>query len=95
MLLTHGVKTVLSLKWTYQVPYLVWKIELTNLGTIRIDIRVNETNQALNPSLVISTGVWHHIAATFDGRFLRVYVDGISPSDGAKDLGATYYQRFD
>ena len=25
---------------------------------------------------VLKTGQWHHVAATFDGQFIKIYVDG-------------------
>jgi hypothetical protein len=37
----------------------------------------------------ISTGVWHHVAVTFDGSTMRAYVDGVASGTGAA-LGAMF-----
>ncbi len=40
-----------------------------------------ECDATINPAQVLD-GAWHHCAATFDGRMIRVYLDG-------KEIGAT------
>ena len=34
---------------------------------------------------------WHHLAATFDGKYIKQYFDGVLK--GTVDLGATYTIR--
>ena len=36
----------------------------------------------------LSNNTWHHLAATFDGRYIKQYLDGVL--GGTVDLGATY-----
>src|SRR5262249_7126146 len=35
-----------------------------------------DTSQANGSAAVISAGVWHHVAGTYDGTKLQLYVDG-------------------
>ncbi|MCH8044289.1 MAG: LamG domain-containing protein [Planctomycetes bacterium] len=50
-----------------------------NSGTIlSLGLNVNgyaECDAAINPSQILN-GRWHHCAATFDGKIMRVYLDG-------------------
>lgn len=45
--------------------------------------------QSLNPANVLTPNVWQHIAATYDGAFMRIYVNGAEvanrPQTGAID----------
>jgi|GEM_PF-1587001 len=44
---------------------------------------------ALTSGSAISTGVWHHIAATYDGSTLKIYVDGYLAGSGSWTNGIT------
>ena len=41
----------------------------------RLFVRIN--NAALNGTAVVADGSWHHVAGTYDGSELRLYVDGV------------------
>ena len=39
--------------------------------------KINDQWSFLGSDLnVLKTGQWHHVAATFDGQFIKIYVDG-------------------
>jgi len=38
-------------------------------------------------------GVWHHVAATYDGKSLRLYVDGVLSNETTKQSGTILYSE--
>ncbi|MBC8404603.1 MAG: PQQ-binding-like beta-propeller repeat protein [Planctomycetes bacterium] len=38
-----------------------------------------------------ATGSWHHVAATYDGKIMRLYVDGVQVGEGNEQSGAIHY----
>ncbi len=53
----------------------------------RLFIRVN--NASLNGTAVVADGTWHHVAGTYDGGELRLYVDGVLDASAAASAGAS------
>ncbi len=55
-------------------------------------IMIGGVYQALNPANILTPNVWQHVAATYDGAFMRIYVGGVEvankPQTGAIDLVA-------
>ncbi|MCB9224967.1 MAG: T9SS type A sorting domain-containing protein [Crocinitomicaceae bacterium] len=51
---------------------------LTNTHQFRVEIR----GWGLNATTALNDGVWHHVAATFDGTTVRLYVDGVEEAFG-------------
>jgi hypothetical protein len=59
--------------WSHQASY---SLELSN-GKMRFDIyQSGSSYHTVFGSTVLSTGVWHHVAAVFDGSQMQVYLDG-------------------
>ena len=54
---------------------------------------LNGANQPVNGATTITTGVWHHVAAVYDGTMIKVYLDGVldgsAPANFAPTNGAT------
>lgn len=52
-------------------------------------IMIGGVYSSLNPANVVSTNLWQHVAATYDGAFMRIYVNGVEvankPQTGAID----------
>lgn len=71
-------------------PYLVWKIGLTNTGKVVLDVRANSVNQQSVTSATISTGVYSFIVGTFDGRYMKIYINGVLDAGSVVDLGGVY-----
>ncbi|MBO9203397.1 T9SS type A sorting domain-containing protein [Niastella sp. MAH-29] len=46
-------------------------------------------NNDYNTNVVINDGVWHHVAATYDGTTVKVYIDGTLAGSSAKSLNTT------
>lgn len=68
-----------------------WKIWSDNVNLIaRVHANGNQ-NSASTLLSGISPG-WHHLALTFDGRYIRLYVDG--EQKALNDLGAVYPVTF-
>lgn len=55
-------------------------------------IMIGGVYQTLNPANVLTANVWQHVAATYDGAFMRIYVNGAEvanrPQTGAIDAVA-------
>jgi len=72
-------------------PYLIWKIGLESSDSgvtyhFRLDIRCTNTgNQVVTSNINVEAGVWYYIVGTFDGRYLKIYQDGVLY--GTVDLG--------
>lgn len=52
-------------------------------------VMIGGVYQTLNPANVLTTNSWQHVAATYDGAFMRIYVNGVEvgnkPQTGAID----------
>ena len=60
------------------------------------ELRMQESGG--NTDLAVSTtdvndGIWHHVAGTFDGTNLRIYVDGILENTVAKAFNVPFYSN--
>ncbi len=47
-------------------------------------IMIGGVYKTLNPANVLAAGVWQHVAATYDGAFMRIYVNGIQVASQAQ-----------
>lgn len=46
-------------------------------GIVNFNLGNGWWNELSSPSYSVTTGVWHHIAATYDGSTMKIYVDGV------------------
>jgi hypothetical protein len=69
----------------------IWSIAFVNGTSLRFRLRAgaSATELATSPSSLFG-GAWYHIAATYDGQRMRLYVNGALMADGAK-TGAVAY----
>jgi RHS repeat-associated protein len=55
-----------------------FELSVTNSGKLRLDTYQSPTAYTpLVGGITITAGVWHHVAAVFDGSQVRLYVDGV------------------
>jgi Concanavalin A-like lectin/glucanases superfamily len=47
-------------------------------------IMIGGVYQTLNPANVLWSNVWQHVAATYDGAFMRIYVNGVEVANRAQ-----------
>ncbi|HVE56299.1 MAG TPA: LamG-like jellyroll fold domain-containing protein, partial [Pyrinomonadaceae bacterium] len=47
-------------------------------------IMIGGTYQILNPANVLTTNTWQHVVATYDGAFMRIYVNGVEVGSRAQ-----------
>jgi len=73
-----------------QIPY---GYRLTVDTNRKVHFAVDTTNKAwygagtyVTGSTVMSTGAWHHIVGTYDGEYVRVYVDGSLCGTGSQAI---------
>jgi hypothetical protein len=53
-----------------------WKISITPEGKIRWTVKTTAGVKDIDSRTVVSSGVYHHVLATFNGADLELYVDG-------------------
>jgi hypothetical protein len=56
--------------------------ELDKHGTIRLGIGA----EVLDAPVKVNDGKWHHVAATFDGTYARIHVDGVEQAQASRAL---------
>ena len=69
-------------------------MSISNTGAVRTRLSLSGTTQELESGAgVVSLGAWHHIASTWNGATLRVFVDGTelvsTPAAGVVDFDPT------
>lgn len=57
-------------------------------GKAVYSVNIGGTSQSVTGSVDLTPGTWYHLAGTFDGTTLRVYVDGIE--DGSQAAAGSY-----
>lgn len=62
-----------------------WRLHLNDNGTLAFSCNVESTTTGTNAvsTTIITDGSWHHVAGTFDGTFVKIYIDGILESQTA------------
>ncbi len=71
-----------------------WMISTLNGSRLRLRLRAGgSTDTLISPTGTLSTGVWTHVAATYDGSTMRLYRDGTEvasmPKTGVLDSSGT------
>ncbi|GGD62201.1 hypothetical protein GCM10010911_20130 [Paenibacillus nasutitermitis] len=46
---------------------------------------------AANSSTALSPGTWHHLVGTYDGSYVRIYVDGVLQGTGAQAISGSIH----
>jgi len=54
-----------------------WKIGLTKFGSLRFDVYSNQINSCAVYGGSLTVNKWYHIAGTFDGAYVRIFLDGV------------------
>jgi hypothetical protein len=58
----------------------------------RVELLLDANDSAgIKGNTVLTTGEWHHVAATWDGAYVRIYVDGVLDNTPAPRTGNTNY----
>ena len=53
-------------------------------GMVNFNLGNGSWNELNSSSNVVTLGVWHHIAATYDGAMMKIYVDGVQVASQAR-----------
>ncbi len=64
-----------------------WMVSTNKIGssiTLRFRLKTNGTTTKLIDANPLSAGVWTHVAATYDGSNMRIYVNGLETASTAK-----------
>ncbi len=68
-----------------------WQIT-RNASTNGLIFSINSYSNSVINSKNVADGNWHHIAAVYDGSYMKLYVDGIANSRGVDQLSITQNQ---
>jgi len=62
-------------------------------GALYFFVTVGANNAVLSPSGGVGfwDGAWHHVAGTYDGGYVRLYIDGVRMGNGIAATGAIQY----
>jgi hypothetical protein len=74
-------------------PFTSYSIEYNSDGTFRCYVDADAAGEeVLDGAIAAAPMEWHHVACTYDGQALRLYVDG-SPDDSLPAVGVLRYGR--
>lgn len=59
----------------YDAPNDGWAVSISDTGALRSFRRAESTTVDVTSGSTMSTGNWYHVATTYDGSTLRVYID--------------------
>jgi Concanavalin A-like lectin/glucanases superfamily/IPT/TIG domain len=65
----------------------VWQFNRTSNGHIGFAVFNASSNSGIEGNTNIADGMWHHVAGTWDGSTIRVYVDGHEDGTGVSFSG--------
>jgi hypothetical protein len=55
-------------------------------GKIRLRISNGTTENTVYSNTSVNDNVWHHVAASFDGTTLKIYIDGVNEKTESQDI---------
>lgn len=58
-------------------PYNVYSLQFDDANHVRGEVAIGSTQSTVNGTTALATGTWYHLAATFDGTVLKVFVNGV------------------
>lgn len=69
-------------------PYQIWDLSISSTAIwFALSRGTAGTRTFLNPTVTAPINVWHHVAATWDGALMRVYLDGVANPSTASFTG--------
>ncbi|BDS12132.1 LamG-like jellyroll fold domain-containing protein [Aureispira anguillae] len=73
-----------------------YMLRVGNNGQVNFNIGTGSWNEINSPTGTVSLNTWHHIAGTYDGTNMRLYVDGVQVAIGAlsQNIGLASYDLY-
>jgi len=62
-----------------------YMLRVGGTGQVNFNLGTGWWNEITSPANAISLNTWHHIAGTYDGTTMRLYVDGVEVASGAEN----------
>ncbi|MEZ4156368.1 MAG: LamG domain-containing protein [Candidatus Paceibacterota bacterium] len=66
----------------------VWQFRVTNSNKVEFIPFNASTNGSKVGDITVTDGVWHHVAGTWDGSDIKVYIDGVQDGSGSSFSGS-------
>ena len=70
----------------YQAGLIQYFIRIQSGGRVRFNLNAGGTVTGVDSNAMITANAWHHIAGTYDGTQVRLYVDGVLDSFASKTV---------
>lgn len=67
-----------------------YSLETVVSGSEKLRFTINDGSQTVTGATTITSNTWHHVAATMDGKNIRLYVNGILDADTAQFVTPNY-----
>lgn len=67
-----------------------YRFGVGNTKAVHFQLLNGSTTVSLSSSSVLSSNTWHHIAGTFDGAKLKIYIDGVATDSTSASFSITY-----
>ncbi len=67
-----------------------YRFGVGNTKAVHFQLLNGTTVVSLSSSSVLSSNTWHHIAGTFDGTKLKIYIDGVATDSTSATFSITY-----
>ena len=64
-----------------------YRYTITSTGAVSFDL-TSSVSGTLVSQKTLAPGVWHHVAATYDGAAMRIYIDGVKDGNEKARTGA-------
>ena len=85
-----GIWGAIASKFVHTATNEGYSLEMFSDNKISLLYGNNWSNwNATTSTVVLTTGVWHHVAATYDGTTVNIYIDGLLSQTGAWTDGIT------
>ena len=86
---TNNLSSTQMLVAKYKSGLIQYFIRIQSSGRLRFSLNAGGAVTDLNSNAIITVNAWHHIAGTYDGTQMRLYIDGVLDAFASKSGSMT------